>query len=95
VTDDIKDEARAVLDERLAWAHALRFAELVRHGAHEMACEVLGPLSNRKYAHETNFLGDSPVHVAVDVFAYDPSGGWSDVLARGQLVAHANGITEG
>jgi hypothetical protein len=95
VTDDVRAEAELVLAERLKWARSLGYSELVRHGAHELACEVLGPRTPRKYAHETNVLGDSPVHVTVEVYAYDGKHGWSDALAGGVLLVNEDGtITE-
>ena len=73
VTDDARSEAEIVLAERLDWARALGYSELLRRGAHEWACEV---------------LGDSPVHVLVEVHAYEHEHGWSDALARGELIVN-------
>ena len=91
VTDDVRAEAELVLAERLNWARSLGYSELVRHGAHKWACEVVGPRTPRKYAHETSVLDDSPVHVLVAVFAYDPQQGWSDTLASGALTVDEDG----
>lgn len=91
VTEDVRAEAELVLAERLDSARSLGYSELVRHGAHELACEVLGPRSSRKYAHETNVLGDSPVHVQVEVYAYDHEHGWSETLVRGELIVNDAG----
>jgi hypothetical protein len=91
ITYDVRAEAELVLAERLNWALSLGYAELVRHGAHELACEVLGPRTPRKYAHETNVLDESPVLVSVQVYAYDLQHGWSDALAQGVLLVNEDG----
>lgn len=91
VTDDVRAEAELVLEERLDWARSLGYDELVRHTAHKLACEVLGPRTSRKYAHETNVLGHSPTHVIVEVYAYDETRGWSKALASGDLLVNEDG----
>jgi hypothetical protein len=91
VTDDVRGEAELVLAERLTWARSLGYSEVLRHRAHKLACEVLGPRTARKYAHETTVFDESPVHVMVEVYAYDPQGGWSEQLASGALLVHEDG----
>jgi hypothetical protein len=93
VNDDIRAEAELVLAERLMWARSLGYSELVRHRAHKLACEVLGPRSPRKYAHETTVVDESPVHVFVEVYVYDRQQGWSEQLASGALLVNEDGTT--